>query len=107
MPFEAAAQMDGKLNLIENVMDCMAKIGKILLTLSLTFACGCGTARSAWKREQMTFWKAGMRVRASAGLANFPADVVFIFAKEQKNGGKTLNIQKECLSLQLIFGLGV
>ena len=30
-----------------------------------------------------------------------------IFAKEQKNGGKTLNIQKECLSLQPIFGLGV
>ena len=88
-------------------MNYMAKIGKILLVSSLIFACGCGTAQPAWKRKQMTFWKAGMRVRASAGLADFPADVVFIFAKEQKNGGKTLNIQKECLSLQPIFGLGV
>ena len=39
-----------QLTLIENAMNYMAKIGKILLVLSLIFACGCGTVDQEYRR---------------------------------------------------------
>lgn len=42
-----------QLTLIENAMNYMAKIGKILLVSSLIFACGCGTATGRhWHRHR-------------------------------------------------------
>lgn len=42
-----------QLTLIENAMNYMAKIGKILLVSSLIFACGCGTASGQrWRHHR-------------------------------------------------------